>query len=153
MMSLRGGPPIGLNIARTAKLLSRNFAAALEEAGGSLPSWLILRSLKGERTSNQRELAESVGIRGATLSHHLNAMEMEGLVTRRRDPANRRIHLVEITALGEARFRALRTAAVAYDRRLRDGLSEDDVATLGRLLERLRANVTDASAPPERSFV
>ena len=146
------GTPIGLNLARTAKLLSRAFGETLETAGGSLPIWLILRSLKAQRIGNQRELAEVVGIRGATLTHHLNAMEAEGLVTRRRDPANRRIHLVELTAEGEARFRTLRTAAIAYDQRLRTGLSDEDVAALEELLGRLRANVTDPSAPAWTSF-
>ncbi|MHB1225229.1 MAG: MarR family winged helix-turn-helix transcriptional regulator [Gemmatimonadaceae bacterium] len=143
--------PIGLDLARTAKLVSRSFAEALEAAGGSLAAWLILRSLKAERLNNQRELAEQVGIRGATLTHHLNAMEGEGLVTRRRDPANRRIHLVEITVEGEARFRAMRTAAIAYDEHLRAGLSETQLASLRALLHRLRANVADPSASPERS--
>ena len=147
------GPPIGLNLARTAKLLSRAFGEALEAAGGSLPTWLILRSLKAQRLGTQRELAEVVGIRGATLTHHLNAMEAEGLVTRRRDPANRRIHLVELTSEGEARFRALRTAAIAYDQRLRTGLSDEDVAALEDLLGRLRANVADPSAPRGKRFV
>ena len=147
------GPPIGLTVARTAKLISRAFGDALEAAGGSLPTWLILRALKAQPLGNQRELAEVVGIRGATLTHHLNAMEADGLVTRRRDPANRRIHLVELTAEGEARFRALRTAAIDYDQRLRTGLSEAEVATLEELLRRLRTNVVDPSARVGKSYV
>ena len=53
--------------------------------------WLVLLNLKTRRLANQRELAEAVGIREATLTHHLNAMEAGGLITRRRDTANRRI--------------------------------------------------------------
>lgn len=139
----RHAAPIGLVLARTAKLTSRAFGDALEAAGGSLPVWLILRALKAQRRRNQRELAESLGIRGATLTHHLNAMETDGLLTRRRDPVNRRIHLVEVTAEGEACFRAMRAAAVAYDQRLRAGLTDKDVATIEQLLRRLRDNVAD----------
>ncbi|MGH3264275.1 MAG: MarR family transcriptional regulator, partial [Trebonia sp.] len=83
-------PPIGLHLARTAKAVSRAFDDALAAAGGSLPSWLILISVKTRALGNQSELADAVGIRGATLTHHLNAMEADGLVRRRRDPANRR---------------------------------------------------------------
>ena len=89
-------PPIGLHLARTARSVSRAFDDALAQAGGSVPVWLVLISLKSQQVRNQRELAEAVGIREATLTHHLNAMDEQGLITRRRDPANRRVHLVEL---------------------------------------------------------
>jgi MarR family transcriptional regulator, transcriptional regulator for hemolysin len=134
--------PIGLNLARTARSVSRAFDDALAQAGGSLPRWLVLISLKTRPVRNQRELAEAVGIREATLTHHLNSMDEEGLITRTRDPANRRVHLVELTEAGEAAFQRMRGAATAFDQRLRSGLSGDDVAQLEALLGRLAANVT-----------
>ena len=134
--------PIGLNLARTARSVSRAFDDALAQAGGSVPRWLVLISLKTQPVRNQRELAEAVGIREATLTHHLNSMDAEGLITRRRDPANRRVHLVELTEAGEAAFQRMRGAATAFDQRLRSGLSGDDVAQLEALLGRLAANVT-----------
>ena len=69
-------------------------------AGGSGPMWLVLISLKTRPRASQRELADAVGIREATLTHHLNAMDTSGLITRRRDPENRRVHLVELTPAG-----------------------------------------------------
>jgi MarR family transcriptional regulator, transcriptional regulator for hemolysin len=134
-------PPIGLHLARTARSVSRAFDDALAQAGGSVPIWLVLISLKSQQVRNQRELAEAVGIREATLTHHLNAMDEQGLITRRRDPANRRVHLVELTEAGEDTFQRLRGAATAFDQRLRDGLSGDEVSQLEALLGRLAANV------------
>jgi len=136
-------PPIGLLLARAAKSVSRAFDDALAEAGGSLPVWLVLISLKSRPLGNQRELAGVVGIREATLTHHLNAMDAQGLVTRRRDPANRRVHLVELTEAGEALFLRLRDAAFAFDQRLRRGLTDRDAADLEGLLLRLERNVAD----------
>jgi MarR family transcriptional regulator for hemolysin len=136
--------PIGLQLARAAKSVRRAFDNALAEAGGSIPVWLVLISVKGRQLHNQRELADAVGIREATLTHHLNAMDAQGLVTRRRDPANRRVHLVELTEQGEAAFAALRGAAVAFDERLRRGFAPADVTALEDLLSRLEANVADA---------
>ena len=134
-------PPIGLQLARAAKSVSRAFDDALAEAGGSVPVWLVLISLKSQQMRNQRELAEAVGIREATLTHHLNAMDGQGLITRRRDPANRRVHQVELTEAGEAAFQRMRGAATAFDQRLRSGLSGDEVSQLEALLGRLAANV------------
>jgi MarR family transcriptional regulator, transcriptional regulator for hemolysin len=141
--------PIGLRLTRTAKTLSRAFDDALAEAGGSLPVWLVLISLKSQQLGNQRALAEAVGIREATLTHHLNAMDAQGLITRRRDPANRRVHLVELTEAGEAIFGRLRGAALEFDQRLRDGISSEDVAVLGDLLGRLERNVAGHDREPD----
>jgi MarR family transcriptional regulator for hemolysin len=133
--------PIGLQLTRTAKAVSRAFDDALVGAGGSLPTWLVLMSLKAQRHGMQRELAEAVGIEGPTLTHHLNRMESGGLVTRTRDPENRRIHRVALTEEGELAFERLRHAVVAFDRRLRTGLTDDQVRALGELLRQLRVNV------------
>ncbi|WP_051939187.1 MarR family winged helix-turn-helix transcriptional regulator [Phaeacidiphilus oryzae] len=138
--------PTGLLLSQAARTVGRAFDEALEEAGGSLPVWLILLNLKTRRPGNQRELAEAVGIRQATLTHHLNAMDKRGLVTRVRDPENRRIHVVELTEEGEAAFRRLRTAATAFDRRLNAGLTAEDRATLADLLHRLATNAADSAA-------
>ena len=92
--------PIGLRLNQAARAVGRAFDEALAEAGGSLPVWLILLNLKIRRPGTQRELAEAVGIREATLTHHLNAMDADGLITRTRDAANRRIQVVTLTGQG-----------------------------------------------------
>src|SRR3954468_9892943 len=129
--------PVGLHVSRTAKALDRAFERALGEAGGSLPTWLILLSVKSGRWATQREIAQSVGIQGATLTHHLSALERDGLVARTREG---RIQRVELTEEGEAAFTRLRKAATTFDRRLRKGLSEEELGQLSRLLDRLSEN-------------
>jgi MarR family transcriptional regulator, transcriptional regulator for hemolysin len=137
--------PLGLHLATSARLVERAFDDALAAAGGSRPVWLALLAIKTRSGANQREIAASVGVQGPTLTHHLNAMERDGLIRRRRDDTNRRVHVVELTNSGEAAFDRLRATATAFDRRLRRGLTEADTAELRRLLDRLGANA--ASAP------
>jgi MarR family transcriptional regulator, transcriptional regulator for hemolysin len=148
-------PPVGMQLTRVARTVSRAFDEALAEAGGSLPVWLVLVNLKANPRANQRTVAEAMGITEATLSHHLNYMDADGLITRRRDPANRRVHLLELTKAGETAFVALREAAVAFDRRLRRGVTEDQVGQLRALLGRLAANVGAEleRTPPWRGLV
>ncbi len=131
-------PPIGLHLSRVARTVSRAFDDALAEAGGSLPAWLVLLNLKTRRVASQRELAEAVGIREATLTHHLNAMDADGLITRRRDAANRRVHVVQLSEAGERAFLELRGAAAAFDRRLRSGITDQEIAGLDAVLGGLR---------------
>ncbi|ONH24970.1 MarR family transcriptional regulator [Pseudofrankia asymbiotica] len=134
--------PIGLHLARTARMVSRAFDEALAAGGGSMPLWLVLLNLKtGGALANQRELARAVGIREATLTHHLNAIEGQGLVVRRRDPANRRVQTVELTAAGEEAFLRLREIVVDFDRRLREGFADQEIVDLERQLDRLVNNV------------
>jgi MarR family transcriptional regulator for hemolysin len=134
-------PPIGLRLAGAARVVRRAFDQALAEAGGSLPVWLVLLNLKVRRPANQRELAAAVGVREATLTHHLNAMDAEGLITRRRDATNRRIHVVELTDAGEKAFLRLRTAAAEFDRKLRAGITKEELIDVDDVLKRLVRNV------------
>jgi MarR family transcriptional regulator, transcriptional regulator for hemolysin len=141
--------PTGLRLSQASRVVERAFDDALAEAGGTLPVWLILLNLKIRKPGTQRELAAAVGIREATLTHHLNAMNASGLIGRTRDDANRRVQVVTLTEAGEAAFIRLRTAAVAFDAKLTAGLEAADQATLAGLLARLAANVSaPQSAPP-----
>ncbi|MDA2805371.1 MarR family winged helix-turn-helix transcriptional regulator [Nocardiopsis suaedae] len=142
-------PPIGLHVSRTAKVLSRAFGRALAQAGGSEPVWLILLALKRNPDSTQRRLADELEIREATLTHHLNGMERDGLITRRRAPENRRVHRITLTDEGQAAFLRLRAAAAEFDRRLRSGISGDELAAVRTVLHRLAENADGAPDPDE----
>src|SRR4051794_41590263 len=105
--------PIGLHLANVAKAVSRAFDDALVAAGGSRPEWLALLAVKTRGGASQRELADAVGIQGATLTHHLHGMEAAGLITRRRDPDNRRGAYVARAAAGGKGFLGLRAPGLA----------------------------------------
>jgi MarR family transcriptional regulator, transcriptional regulator for hemolysin len=135
--------PIGRQLARTAKQVSRAFERALADAGGSGPTWLILLALKTRDWKTQAELARELGIERPTLTHHLRALERDGLVARERDPDDLRAQRMSLTAEGDAAFGRLRAAAMGFDRRLRAGLGEGDLERLRRLLETLAATTAE----------
>jgi MarR family transcriptional regulator for hemolysin len=141
--------PIGLQLARTSKAVSRAFDSALAEVGGTLPIWSVLVSLKGEQHGAQRQIAAAIGVEGPTLTHHLNRLELQGLVSRTRDPDNRRVQRVQLTEAGEAAFGRMLGAVRAFDRRLRAGLTEQQQAALVQILARLRENVEISEGEPE----
>jgi MarR family transcriptional regulator for hemolysin len=134
--------PIGLELTRTARLLSRAFDDALAAVGGSLPTWLIVTALKRNEHAMQREIAAAVGIEDATLTHHLNRMDREGLISRHRSPENRRNQVVVLTPAGEALFGELRGAVHAFDEVLRTSFTKRELEELREFLARLRANVS-----------
>ena len=136
--------PIGLRLTRTARVVSQAFDRAMAEAGGSASTWQVLVLVRAQKWGTQAAMADEMGITGATLTHHLNILENRGLVRRWRDPGNRRVQNVELTEAGIELFDRLRVVAQAHDRRLRSGFSEDDVARLGDLLDKLEAGVKEA---------
>jgi MarR family transcriptional regulator for hemolysin len=131
---------VSLLIAGVAKDLSRAFDDVLVAAGGSTPTWQVLRALSTGGHRTQADLAAAIGVRQPTLTHHLDALERAGLVARERGDHNRRVQRVTVTESGEQLFLRLRRAAASFDGRLRAGLDDGDVAALRRLLEQLAEN-------------
>jgi MarR family transcriptional regulator, transcriptional regulator for hemolysin len=130
-------PPIGLQLTRAARVVSQAFERAMAEAGGSAATWQVLLLVRAQQWTKQSQMAEAMGITPATLTHHLNALEKQGLVRRWREADNRRAQRVELTERGVELFDRLREVALAHDARLRAGFSEEELAQLGGLLDRL----------------
>jgi MarR family transcriptional regulator for hemolysin len=133
--------PIGLRLTRTARVVTQAFERAMSEAGGSAATWQVLLLVRSRQWGQQSELAEAMGVTGATLTHHLNALERRGLVRRWREDDNRRNQRVELTEDGVALFDRLRTVAVRHDRRLRSALTAEEIETLAVLLDKLQSGI------------
>ena len=138
--------PIGLRLTRAARAVSHAFERAMAEAGGSVPTWQVLLLVRSQQWGSQSELARAMGVTQATLTHHLNALERDGLVKRWREPGDRRAQQVELTPEGEATFSRLRHVAMAHDKRLRSILNEQEAERLGALLDKLAAGVGEEAS-------
>ncbi|HEU5206040.1 MAG TPA: MarR family winged helix-turn-helix transcriptional regulator [Gaiellaceae bacterium] len=134
------GTPIGLQLAHSAKRVGRAFNDALAEVGGSLPTWLVLTHLQGNAWRTQQELAQALHIEGPTLTRHIDGLEADGLVVRRRDASDRRAVSVELTDAGRAKHAELLRAVQAFNSRLLAGLSDEEVEELRTLLQKLEQN-------------
>jgi MarR family transcriptional regulator for hemolysin len=135
------GTPIGLQLARVSKAVGRAFNDALAEAGGSLPVWLILTTLRGESRRSQHELARAIGIEGPTLTRHLDQLQAAGLVRRIPREDDRRALRVEPTEAGIELHGRLLEVVIAFNRRLTAGIAQEELDGLRRALDALEANV------------
>ena len=138
---MRDMTPIGLHLTRTARVVSQAFERAMAEAGGSAAAWQVLLLVRSEKWGAQARMAEAMGITGATLTHHLNALERRGLVRRWREAGNRRVQRTALTPAGEQLFGRLRQVAARYDERLRSQLTDDQTTLLAELLDALEAGL------------
>ena len=104
------------------------------------PSHLI--ALYGLRRGpmSQQALGDAVGVDPSKLVGLLNDLEADGLVLRRRDPADRRRHIVELSELGRARLGEAERAVAAVEEKLLAGLDDGQRAELLTLLRRIADN-------------
>jgi DNA-binding MarR family transcriptional regulator len=138
--------PLGISLWEATQAVSREFDRRLASQRGNRAIWFIYLALDESVNVTQRGLAKSVGITEATLTHHLNNLEAQGLVSRVRDGQDRRVQRIAFSDAGRAAFEEMRGAALAYDLELRKILGQDAVVALQSAL----ASLTDALGDAHR---
>jgi DNA-binding MarR family transcriptional regulator len=119
-----------------------------ELLGMHLRLLMALSYLRDHEGAPQQELAEALCMDANNVVLLLNELEDAGYVSRRRDPSDRRRHLVELTPPGRrALARAERAQEGIEDDVLR-ALDAEERATLWRLLTRALYGAEPASSPP-----
>ena len=98
-----------LLLTTAARLVQRRFDDAFAPLGLTRAAVIALKAMS-VRPMNQEQLAAAVHVQSQTLGRVLARLAAEGLVTRTRDPNDRRQFQVEITDAGEAALRAAREA-------------------------------------------
>ena len=113
--------------------------------GGLRPRHLIALKLLSERgPANQQGLSEALSLDPSNVVGLLNELEERGLITRRRDRADRRRHIVELSSLGEDELALAYARLSDVEDDLLSALNTDERATLYDLLVR----AVGANSPP-----
>jgi len=129
---------------------SRSWRQALDRRlkylGVSQASWLTIAvAAKAPRPLSQSELADSLGVEGATMVAMVDRLVKAGLVLRDPSPTDRRVKRIVVTAAGNALYDKVRAEAAAFRAELLTGVERKKLLAATELLERLQG-VTD-SAP------
>ena len=135
------------------RALTRRYGALLAEAGLTYPQYLCLLALWENGRDRAPLTVSALGRRlrldSGTLTPVLKRLEAAGLLTRRRDPADERRVLVELSEPGWS----LRERVAEVPARLVEGLtfSPQEAVQLRGLLGRLLADLDAAPAPRSQS--
>ena len=128
----------GQLLAGLGKVATRRFGAALVPVGIRPRHLNALLTLRAGPTT-QQGLAEAIRVDAVQLVGLLNDLEDEELIVRRRDPADRRRHIVEISCKAAARLAALDTAVAEVEDGLLTCLDPAERKQLRALLLRVAA--------------
>jgi len=134
---------LGRQLYVTWKLVRDAMDATMAPEGGSVPYWVVLRCLAAEPGLSHRELAGRMELTGPTLTHHLDRLEADGFIARRRDRNDRRVVRVELTAAGKRRREELDAVATRFDAALRALVGERKADTLHELLAELHDRLSE----------
>ena len=126
-----------LLLAHLGRVAKRRFTDALEPTGLNGPQAFALMQLRNLGPISQQELAETLDLDPSKLVALLNELESDGLAERRRDPGDRRRHIVEISARGKTRLADAEQAMAAFEERFFAGLAPEERTQLQTLLDRL----------------
>ena len=121
--------------------------AAYEREGVHPYHFAILIALDGNSHETQGAIADALGYDRGQLVGLLDELEEKQLVARRRDPNDRRRHLVRLTPEGKRMLRRLRTLARQIEDDFLAPLSESQRVELHALLLRLAEKHEPRCAP------
>jgi DNA-binding MarR family transcriptional regulator len=122
----------------------------LAEHGLTLMHHAVLSALDDFGPVSQQRLADSVAFDKSHLVGQIDKLEGDGLLTREKDPDDRRRHRVTLTPAGRELTARLRPVALESQERFLGALSADERRTLVSLLQRvLAANDASGAHPAE----
>jgi DNA-binding MarR family transcriptional regulator len=122
--------------AKTARLLEHAAQASLSRVGLTKEEFKVLCAL-GAGTRSHGSLCGELHVSTGAMTNRLDKLERSGLVTRARDPADRRGVLLELTPAGREKLDQYIDTGASRERQLLAGLSAREKRQLNRLLQKL----------------
>ncbi len=145
----------GFLLARLGRAVTRQYRSALTPTGLRPRQTNALLTLRDEGAMSQQALGATLDIDASNLVVLLNDLEGSGLILRRRDPEDRRRHLVEISKRGSKLICEVERASTQIEDAFFAELDADERVTLHDLLARVArstgVSTKDAAADDEQA--
>jgi len=140
---------LGLLLARHGQFVNLQIRKAMAATGLTPRHRAVLVDLSERCPTSQQSLLETLSVDPSVMVSILNDLERQGLAERRRDPADRRRHIVEMSGKGCEVLRHIEEAVSAAEAELFADLDDDERDRLHDMLSRVRT-VPDDQACTEQ---
>jgi DNA-binding MarR family transcriptional regulator len=138
----------GLLLALLGQVAMRRLRDAHTTHNLSPRQFHLLGLLHDQGPTGQQELGQSMGVDPSVLVTLLNPLEADGYVSRQRDPADRRRHVVALSPAGGHHLAAAARAQRAAEDQLFSGLDDNQREQLRQLLLAIQASHQPGSCAP-----
>jgi DNA-binding MarR family transcriptional regulator len=131
--------------------VGRRAAETAISPGGLRPRHIVALTLLSDHgPANQGDLGDALRLDPSNVVALLNELEERGLVTRRRDPADRRRHIVELSTEGHAELASTQARLSCVEDELFRALSaEERVVLYGLLLRAAGDQLPSCTGAPD----
>lgn len=135
----------------TRRLFSQRLAQEpwVAQAGLRPPAYGVLIWIERLEPVSQKQISDRIGVDPSDLVGVVDALDQAGLVSRIRDPQDRRRYSLTLTALGRKRLRRLDAVAADVEAELLAPLDPDERAMLQELVERVLDHQRNAGPPAD----
>ena len=124
-------------LAQLGHYAATQFAEQMAAVDLTPPHAGILRAIASGPGGSQQALSEQLGLLPSRVVAYVDELEDRGYVERRRNPDDRRLHALHLTASGKKLMSKISDLARQHERRVTAGLDAGQRATLRELLTAL----------------
>ncbi|PIO50134.1 MarR family transcriptional regulator [Leucobacter sp. OAMLP11] len=135
----RRPPRTGFLVSQLGGFAAARFAELIKPVGLTPATAGVLRIIATDPGLSQRELATRLGSVPSRVVVLVDSLEGAGLVSRTRDPADRRHHRLDATDAGRRVLGTLRTAAETQSRDILEPLEPEEREAFSALVAKLAA--------------
>lgn len=133
---------VGFTVNITAKAFQKALDLELRKnVGVTLSQWRVISMLVFQPGLTQKEIADKVGIEGATLVPVIDKMEKEGLLKRKPDSKDRRVNRIYLSTKANSLWNSMIECALRIRKISTKDIAEDQIKTTLDTLRKISANL------------
>lgn len=111
----------------------------------------VLKVLLRDGEQRGGEIAAKLGVDASVVSRQVTALEADGLVSRRPDPADARVGLVSLAPRGKAQLEALYSSYTEHLRAALADLDDDALLAAAQTMQRIAHAITEVTRNTRRA--
>lgn len=133
---------MGFVVNNTAKSFQKSLDLELRKnVGVTLSQWRVVGMLILQPGLTQKEIADKVGIEGATLVPILDKMEKDGLLRRKPDSKDRRVNRIYLTPKADSLWESMMECALRIRKFSTKDISDGDIRITLETLRKISQNL------------